>query len=116
VNKKVGDGKDATAPTVAPPSDPVAAETQASVCMQTANLEPLGGGYDAAADPAPATSADPPAPTPVDPWNAPLVVGLRVFCHKTTATINVMAVKSENVTVKTKGKLDVDDPKDATKA
>jgi hypothetical protein len=53
--------------------------------------------------------------TPDDPWNAPLVVGLRVFCHNTAASISVLRTEPENVTAETKGKLDVDDPeKDAS--
>lgn len=109
-DKKDGDNKDVAAVATAIPSDAAIATTQAPVSMQTADLEPLGGGYDAAADPTTAAPADPPAEKPVDPWNAPLVVGLRVFCYKTTATISVKTIKSENVTVETKGKLDVDDP------
>lgn len=105
------DKKDEAGKETAAVAPTVVAAAQAPVSMQTADLEPLGGAYDAAADPATtATPADPPAEKPVDPWNAPLVVGLRVFCHKTTATISVKTVKSENVTVETKGKLDVDDP------
>ncbi|KAL5326523.1 hypothetical protein ACEPPN_004209 [Leptodophora sp. 'Broadleaf-Isolate-01'] len=50
------------------------------------------------------------------PWNAPLVVSLRVFCHKTAATIKVIRNDAEEVTAETKPELDVDDPeKDATK-
>ncbi|KAH7360923.1 hypothetical protein BKA65DRAFT_449690 [Rhexocercosporidium sp. MPI-PUGE-AT-0058] len=50
------------------------------------------------------------------PWNAPLVVSLRVFCHKTAATIKVIRNDAEEVTAETKPGLDVDDPeKDATK-
>lgn len=117
VDKK--EEKDATTVTrtvaAATSSDPVVATPQAPVSMQTADLEPLGGGYEAAADPATTAPADPPAEKPVDPWNAPLVVGLRVFCHKATASINVKSIKAEDVTVETKGKLDVDDPeKDVT--
>lgn len=50
------------------------------------------------------------------PWNAPLVVSLRVFCHKTAATIKVIRNYAEEVTAETKPELDVDDlEKDATK-
>ncbi|KAK0124621.1 calpain 2, (m II) large subunit [Cadophora gregata] len=50
------------------------------------------------------------------PWNAPLVVSLRVFCHKTAATIKVIRNDAEEVTAEMKPGLDVDDPeKDATK-
>jgi Calpain family cysteine protease len=53
---------------------------------------------------------------PEGPWNAPLVIGLRVFCHKAAATIRVVRPKSKVVTEDTKAELDVDDPeKDATK-
>jgi len=49
------------------------------------------------------------------PWNAPLVVSLRVFCHKTAATIKVIRHDAEDATAETKPELDVDDPeKDAT--
>lgn len=51
------------------------------------------------------------------PWNAPLVVSLRVFCHKTAATIKVLRKDAEEETVETKAELDVDDPEkqDASK-
>ncbi|KAI6715975.1 hypothetical protein PZA11_002387 [Diplocarpon coronariae] len=50
------------------------------------------------------------------PWNAQLVISLRVFCLKTTATIKVVRMKEEDATVETKARLDVDDPeKDASK-
>ena len=42
-----------------------------------------------------------------DPWNATCVVGLRVFCHKTAATIKV--VTPEVLSDANKAKLDVDD-------
>ncbi|TAQ88816.1 hypothetical protein B7494_g2861 [Chlorociboria aeruginascens] len=94
---------------------PVPTQTQAPISMQTADVEPLGGGHETAQADAISAPADPAAEKPVDPWNAPLVVGLRVFCRNTSASINVKTVKAENVTVETKGKLDVDDPeKDRT--
>lgn len=50
------------------------------------------------------------------PWDAPLVVSLRVFCRKTAATIRVVRMREEGVTAKTKVELDVDDPeKDASR-
>jgi hypothetical protein len=95
------------------PSEPVPAAPEATVSGQTYEHEPLGGGYEAAqAELAATATADAPE-KPVDPWNAPLVVGLRVYCHKASASINVKTIKAEDVTVETK-KLDVDDPeKDA---
>lgn len=105
----------------AAPAEPVPAAPQAPVSDQTYEHEPLGGGYDAAEEEATAavaatTAAETPE-KPVDPWDAPLVVGLRVFCYKASASISVKTVKDEDVTVETKGKLDVDDPeKDAVAA
>ena len=47
-------------------------------------------------------------------WNAACVVGLRVFCHETVATIRVVWPDAEDVTGDAKMRLDVDDPeKDA---
>lgn len=51
-------------------------------------------------------------PQPDEPWNATCVVGLRVFCYKTEATIRV--VTPDTADLDNKAKLDVDDPeKDA---
>jgi hypothetical protein len=110
------DGKGATEAAKAVPSDPVVADPEAPVSGQTYDLEPLGGGYEAAQTDAASTAPAETPEKPVDPWNAPLVVGLRVFCHKATASISVKTIKSEDVTVATKA-LDVDDPeKDAVAA
>ena len=49
-----------------------------------------------------------------DPWNASCVVGLRVFCRETAATIRVVRPADQDVVAAAKTKLDVDDPeKDA---
>ena len=113
-NAKSKDSQPVPAVNTILPSDQAPVVLQAPVSMQTADLEPLGSGYEAVTDPATTAPADSPAEKPAEPWNAPLVVGLRVFCHKTAATINVKTVKAQDVTVETKGKLDVDDPeKDA---
>ncbi|KAG0652363.1 Calpain-type cysteine protease DEK1 [Hyphodiscus hymeniophilus] len=88
-------------------NDPPPTAQQAPITVQSVDSEPLGGGYDAAGDPASIAPADPPVEKPLEPWNAPLVVGLRVFCHNTSAVINVKTVKPD--TVETKGRLDIDD-------
>jgi hypothetical protein len=89
------EGKDASNFARALPSEAAVTAPDAPVSIQTADLDPLGGGYEAADAPPAPTPADPPAEKPVDPWNAPLVVGLRVFCHKTTASVGVKVVKVE---------------------
>ena len=52
-----------------------------------------------------------------DPWNAICVVGLRVFCYNTTATIKVVGSDSKDTSEAHDTKLDVDDAqKDAAEA
>jgi hypothetical protein len=103
------------AATAAPPAPaPVPATITTDNVVQTVEDETgLGAALDA--DPAPVTpaAADPPPKTD-DPWNAPLVVGLRVFAQGTSAIIKVVN-EGEGEAATTEGKidgkrLDVDDP------
>ena len=104
-------------------ADTTTAAAQTSTSDAAPTVAPMGGSFGA--DEAPQADSGDSAATdqaansekPEDPWNAPLVVSLRVFCHKTSASINVLRTKPADVTAETKGKLDVDDPeKDATEA
>jgi hypothetical protein len=123
------DAKDQKASNIAPEEvKPTAAEvipavTQASTSETAPGIAPMGKSYGMDEEPQAADTDDTANTDPAedkdkpedDPWNAPLVVGLRVFCHKTAASITVVRTEPEDVTVSTKGTLDVDDPeKDAT--
>ncbi|KAL2074912.1 hypothetical protein VTL71DRAFT_8692 [Oculimacula yallundae] len=107
-------------------SDSEPTKTEDSISHPSKPLEQEGLGAESNPSPPP---PPPPAPAHEDdddsdvdgegddaPWNAPLVVSLRVFCFKTAATIKVIRNDVKEITAETKPELDVDDPeKDASK-
>lgn len=119
------DGAIETSTTKAETADSNAAPKPTAHTNDGADLDEGVGAEANAPPPPPAPASIAPADDDDDdedaegadaPWNAPLVVSLRVFCHKTSATIKVVRKKAEEVTAETKPELDVDDPeKDATK-
>ncbi|MCJ1475696.1 calpain 2, (m II) large subunit [Lambiella insularis] len=93
--------------TFPPPPDPPSAMPPSST-----DPEPEAPILESTADPA-ASPTGPPDDKPAadeGPWDASCVVGLRVFCHKTAATIRVVRPDPEVAPVEAMTKLDVDDP------
>jgi hypothetical protein len=119
--KDVTEVETATAVEAVPAAAPTSTLSSLPVLAPLPSLAPLGMSFgedeDVQAGASDDTSPDSePAQdkTPDDPWNAPVVVGLRVFCQNTVASVSVVRTEPEDVTAETKGKLDVDDPeKDA---
>ena len=104
-------GSTSSAPTATPPSTTAAGDLGAPADADPApKPDPTDGPAEAAAD-----DKDDDDKTPAEePWNATCVVGLRVFCQNTAATISVVRCAAEGVFSDTNKKLDIDDPeKDA---
>ena len=102
-------GSTSGAPIPTPPSTTAADDTATSGAPPDgdANSTPKPDPNDTPADEA---SDDPPAE---EPWNATCVVGLRVFCQETVATIRVVRAEEDGegkVVGDQNVKLDVDDP------
>ena len=100
------DGSTGSAPNATPPSTTVADDVPTDQTLNDADPGPKPDVGES-----PVENEEPPAE---EPWNATCVVGLRVFCQETAATIRVVRPDAEGATTDTKTKLDIDDPeKDA---
>ena len=99
-------GSTGSAPNTTPPSTAVADDVPTDQTPSDADPAPKPDSGES-----PAENEEPLAE---EPWNATCVIGLRVFCQETAATIRVVRPDAEGATADTKTKLDIDDPeKDA---